>query len=116
MDGLTAQEVFDTVVNHFKTQKVPAVTGRRCLYRTPDGLKCAAGILIKDEDYSPDMEGTDFSGIASDLPYLYDHVDLIQRLQDVHDSVGVELLTTFTRNKLKEVAEEYSLNDSLVDW
>ncbi len=28
-----------------------------CAYRSPDGKKCAVGILIKDEFYGPDLEG-----------------------------------------------------------
>lgn len=46
----TAQQVFDQVVGHLRSQgqksqavlKLGVVTA--CVYRNPDGLKCAAGV------------------------------------------------------------------------
>jgi len=80
-NSLTAQQVFDHVVNHLRQQKVRSVTRMyfpdnspsdgndnltvgsninyqdNCSYRTPYGLKCAIGCLITDEEYRPEMEG-----------------------------------------------------------
>lgn len=51
------QEVFNKVVRHLLTQKQKARVGTTCMYKTPEGLKCAVGCLIPDELYSQDIEG-----------------------------------------------------------
>lgn len=84
----TAQEIFDTVTNHLMTQGKPAKEGHTCLYRSPDGLKCAVGCLIEDSEYNSDMEGTSVAGLIQDnrLPErLKDHSQLLADLQLVHD-------------------------------
>jgi len=58
----TQQETFDIIVAHLRRQGCRAGVKSdygniRCCYRTPDGLKCAVGILIPDDRYEPDMEG-----------------------------------------------------------
>jgi hypothetical protein len=60
-----------------------------CMYRNPDGLKCAIGCLIPDEVYTPDMEGTiagliikgylDISALGEDGEHFLDG------LQTIHD-------------------------------
>ena len=56
----TLQEIFDIVSKHLLTQKVKSVVHipmkNICQYRTPSGLKCAAGILIPDEEYTQEMD------------------------------------------------------------
>ena len=54
---MTTQETFDQCVAHLRRQKVPAIEGAKCLYRTTDGKKCAAGYFIPDAEYDPVMEG-----------------------------------------------------------
>jgi hypothetical protein len=59
----TDQEVFDQVANHLLTQNkrsVSATDNTLCVYRSPDGLKCAAGCLIADDEYDPRMEGSNW--------------------------------------------------------
>ncbi len=55
------QEIFDKVAKHLLTQKARCTdskTGRRCLYFDPETkMKCAAGCLIPDRDYSESFEG-----------------------------------------------------------
>lgn len=52
------QEAFDLMVAHLIAQGKPAVSPYgHCVYRGPDGTKCAVGILIPDDVYHPDMEG-----------------------------------------------------------
>jgi hypothetical protein len=58
---MEAQEIFDKVVNHLATQKVQS-KARACLYRGPNGTKCAFGIFIPDEVYSANLE-THMAGI-----------------------------------------------------
>lgn len=60
-----------------------------CLYRHPDGLKCAAGCLIPDKYYDESMEGINFSCVCWQyvlLPkYLKMNKELISDLQVIHD-------------------------------
>jgi hypothetical protein len=55
------------------------------MYRGPNGLKCAVGHLISDDDYNPLFEGAP----ALDLPLISAHFGayrkLIQSLQAAHD-------------------------------
>lgn len=52
------QEVFDKVTHHLLSQQVKAAdSDGACLYRTPEGRKCAIGCLIPDEEYREHMEG-----------------------------------------------------------
>lgn len=56
---MTTQEAYEAIREYFS--RPDAVLARDeygdCLYRTPEGNKCAVGCLIPDEVYTPDMEG-----------------------------------------------------------
>lgn len=88
---MTEQELFDKVVAHLRKQGVKSVENGRCRYRTAEGLKCAIGILIKDEDYSTELEGCvvynsgvlKATGLGGGSPILK---KLATALQVVHDS------------------------------
>lgn len=61
MSNSRSQEVFDKVVGHLRRQNAKAVCDDSCKYRkiNADGtiLRCAAGCLIDDDDYSEEIEG-----------------------------------------------------------
>ena len=87
---IEAQELYDFVVAAVVKQGRPSVGDNdRCLYRGPDGLKCAAGHVIPDGVYSPvEMENQDISGLCSQrlLPKsLIRHAALLSSLQVCHD-------------------------------
>lgn len=87
---MTRQETFNTVVAHLRQQGRQAVNsgGRQCQYRGEDGLKCAAGCLIPDEDYRKDFEGRGVmtnTEIATLIRRLGHDVELVSSLQDIHD-------------------------------
>lgn len=77
---------------------LPARDGKAgaCLYRGPNDTKCAAGLLMADADYSPDMEGDNVAsvaqrgGAASTLFRIADHVGvgLLEILQAAHDAAS----------------------------
>ncbi len=50
------QRVFDIVLDHIRAQGKPAFIKGTCLYRAPDGCKCAIGALIPDDSYFGTME------------------------------------------------------------
>ena len=88
---MTPQETFNTVVAHLRKQGCKALDMGDCVYRTVDGLKCAAGCLIPDADYKPEFEGlsiSTFNGENIVCDYFkkleYD-INLIKELQEIHD-------------------------------
>ena len=93
---MTMQEVFNTVRDHLLMQGHKALdsTGTRCMYRAPDGTKCAAGVLILDEYYD------DFEGNGVEIGEVRDALhksgvdpscfELVCDLQAVHDQYDVE--------------------------
>ena len=84
------QEVFNKVWDHIITQGKPSADKYgHCYYRGPDGLKCAAGIFLTDEqaiELDKVNMGWDeacdvFYPELSDLP-----ANLIRALQACHDA------------------------------
>lgn len=91
----TEQEVYDQIVGHLRQQgekSVNPVLYTRCLYRNINGLKCGAGDLIADNEYSPEMDnvGDWLHLISAKLVPDTIHNDLIMDLQNSHDSYTVE--------------------------
>jgi len=111
------QEVFDIVANHLMAQKELAMTpnGRICAYRGAGGRKCAVGVLIRDEDYTPTMEGAAFhlshsvcqalvrNGIDTYQPD--DMPGLLLRLQQTPDTSHPSMWPKV----LRTIAAEYKL-------
>lgn len=83
---MNGQEVFDTVLKHLRTQSVQCMENSECTYRNAEGLKCAIGALIDDEDYHPSMGG----GTARELQARYGllkgvDTEFLSQLQHTHD-------------------------------
>lgn len=51
------QFILDTLLPYFVDPSTCGYTEGSCLYRTSDGRKCAFGKHIRDDAYTPDMEG-----------------------------------------------------------
>ena len=109
----TSQEVFNQVAKHMLTQmqKSRSDTGGPCLYRYGE-LKCAAGCLMSDEEYGPDMESFSDSGYGGSWRNLIAanvvpdaHSGLVIRLQEVHDGSPPSLWA----EDLSGVAGEFGL-------
>lgn len=92
LEHATTQQVFDQIVNHLRKQGKPSMDkhGNGCLYHGPNGLKCAAGCLIADDEYSPEMDNNP----ADDTTWQYlidtgvvpSHFSkLIIHMQHLHD-------------------------------
>jgi len=97
---MTDQELFDKVAKHLLTQGGPAMRGdgQGCAYRGMEGRKCAAGVLILDEHYSPALEGAIVSAcslqetarrlrdalVASGVSVA--QFPLLRKLQVIHDA------------------------------
>ena len=113
---MTRQEVFDKVYTHFVTEgNPPSMDGQECLYRGPNGLKCAAGLFIPDELYLESMEerlpselfhgyyeeGDNLNEVAP-MATHWKKMDLrfLRDLQIAHDSAGREGHTLMWNDKL----------------
>jgi len=121
----TKQEVFDTVVSALIKQGHPSIdTSGGCLYRGPDGLKCAIGHLIPDNVYTPDMENVSADHLAFTKTLGVD-VKFVEDLQRAHDggscftfdpigtdapdSTPTDWLAQF-RSLASRIADHYGLN------
>ena len=110
----TSQQVFDQVVDHLRKQGKQAYdyVNDACAYRvmSSDGevLKCAAGCLIGDDEYTPEMDnndaGTAWEALVERGQAPDAHKGLIWQLQRVHDGNFFEWETGFA-----EVASTYDL-------
>lgn len=112
------QEIFDKVVNHLRKQNAKSVdpVTNTCLYRGPNGMKCAVGCIIPDKDYLPEMEGKTckYSDIHSEKDgivgrYLYKNnlpFNLLYELQLIHDEADVK----YWEEEFRVLALEKGLN------
>jgi hypothetical protein len=116
---LTKKEIFDKVVAHLLTQQAQSKNHYGdCLYRSPDGLKCAVGCLIPDELYDKEIEGAAVGGcnapilecanilreilLESGIPDEKGIWEMLEDLQKIHDNANVdrwERALTLARNK-----------------
>jgi len=115
-DNPTAQEIFDFVATHLFTQKKTArdETGR-CLYRAPDGSRCAVGCLISDHDYSRRMEAKDIRHVLREFPlpgWFNPNYTLLNDLQCLHDNAV--WTDTFLKHNLAHIANEHSLSPDIL--
>ena len=112
---MTNQEVFDKVATHLLTQNRKAICpiDGRCRYRTSEGLKCAAGIMISDDEYSPEMESWAVNHLITkyNLEKIAPFKDLLYKLQGIHDAAEIE----DWRNELRKTALRYHLSTSVLD-
>lgn len=88
----TEQEVFDYIVNHLLTQNAKSQDDGTCLYLNPEGLKCAAGCLIADNDTTAKIIRNNNNDDSWDeLIYenlvTHEHRNLIAAMQVIHDNV-----------------------------
>lgn len=118
--SLGNQHLFDFITRHLLTQKARAVnphwfkTSNKCAYRVPDStLKCAAGCLIHDDEYSEEFEGQGFIALTSSI--LQDvqiqawsaGIDLVRELQKLHDCY-ITHINDWPR-LLRAIARDYDL-------
>jgi len=113
---MTAQEIFDKAWQYFFVEKHPRSVERgKCFYRHPsgDGRRCAAGLFIKDEQYSEELETLSTRSPRvrralneSGVPASPQVCDLLQELQWAHD---VSMGEFVEEAKLRQCAELFGL-------
>lgn len=92
-----------------------AIAAGACAYRGHDGTKCAIGCLIKDEFYTPLMEGPSIYQVSVQLALaqslgcgheeLSEHLVFLRRLQKIHDEEEPDVWAT----KLNQLARDEGL-------
>jgi hypothetical protein len=112
----TEQQVFDQVVRHMIKQGQRSVAGpgvSMCLYRGPEGLMCAAGCLIADDEYQPFFDNGSGGGGGPWVSLVTlgqvpsHHEKLIGELQRAHDQAGrIETVL----EKMRTIGVSYNLN------
>lgn len=84
------KKIVERVRKHLLRQKARASSGGTCVYRAPDGKRCAVGALIKDEVYCKEMEG---AGVSSLMHAIFDgkglHGDFVLA-QVLVETLGVQ--------------------------
>lgn len=82
----TEQEVFDQVSEHLLKQRHASTCEKgKCAYRGVVGLKCAAGCLIADDEYSKAFEHQRWNTLVYERKVPSAHKELIMHLQRIHD-------------------------------
>lgn len=89
------QALLDRMIDHLATQKARAVDpiSGVCRYRTRDGLMCAVGCLIDDDDYDDDIEG--------DLAPMFDPENQDTPWQEVGNRL-ISLAPSISRHALEQ--------------
>ena len=122
LEQATAQQVFDQVARHLLTQNAKSGVQYdkvddtsepfRCLYRDPEGRKCAAGCLIADDEYKEEFEDSGWASLVlTSRVQTTAHIDLIRDLQYVHDNNEPNDWLA----RLRDVASYNHLNPAVLD-
>ncbi len=121
---MNKQELFDTVCRHLMKQRARSVSKEkifdtrfgcktnRCLYRSPDGKKCAIGCLIPDEKYNPDFENKIGFFVLRSLGGILDlgASILVENLQKLHDNPKLSPRKDW-KPTLREIASDHGLEE-----
>ncbi len=112
--ALTNQTAFEIMVNHLLNQGEKSYdnsTLATCVYRNPDGLKCAIGAILPDELYNSTMENKLAHALIKDYPAigkLWENlsINLLAKMQYIHDSRNVDEWY----NEFKAIADDFNLS------
>lgn len=114
------QEAFDLMVNHLITQGRPAVDDKgQCLYRGPNNTKCAVGILIPADKYTPALENLNPYQLVELHGLNFGEVEtgfLFEAQNRLHDSPAGEPLENFVaevKDNAQALARKWKLTCSI---
>ena len=97
---ITTEEIYNKVSEHLLSMKNQSVDEKDdCVYRGPNGSKCAIGCLIKDEFYSKDLETKS--------------IDLHGRIKE---AVEKSIARKLTNNETRMLAALQALHDQNMYW
>lgn len=111
---MNKQKVYNTVKKHLLKQNEISMVKGVCLYRGPNGLKCALGIFIPDNKYHRYLEGISATALIDDGMFKLpgnsksisdSDLNLLNLLQGVHDTFRPPKW----KEELRRVAEIFHL-------
>lgn len=124
-EKVTAQMIVEAVARHLWVQNKKSINGDVCLYRHPEGLRCAVGVLIPDSCYDkPKFEGHSLRpllaslakgsiAVPSSLPDYFNRYErLLSRLQFMHD---LAFVPDMSRVEFREMLR-YFIADYIIDY
>jgi len=106
---LSLQELFDISYNHIIKQGFPSVNDKdECLYRGYDGIMCAAGVFLSDDEV---VEGRPWLNLIEGRGDEPNGKDLfIKELQNCHDINAIEdNFIDLYKESMRELAGTYNL-------
>ena len=120
---ITNQEIFDKAWQAFVVEQRPASVGQpddgvglslSCLYRGPDGSRCAIGLCIPDDLYDPCMERQGPQDLHCDFDIEFEDTNFATAAQEVlHDEIHTHLgkpeEAEFIRERYLEFARDWDL-------
>lgn len=116
------QELFNATVTHLLTQNQQSVEINTsdgfavCRYRGPDGLMCAFGPMIRDDEYDKEME-------TKSVAYIFEMCPAIKhRVGEENESLAVDMQRMHDHKQpeawaeaLREVAVDHKLDATIID-
>lgn len=112
---LTAQEVFDIAVGGVLKQGAQCLDEHGlCVYRGPNGTKCAAGFVFTDDEIAGCNASADIV-IEYRAPRLRGYADLLFRLQLAHDSRKYEDFCSGFADRARKTAWRFGLSTAVID-
>jgi hypothetical protein len=134
----TAQETFDTVVTHLAGMTRPSAaimkfgmnnTKLNCYYRSPEGEKCAIGVLIDDDEYTDKIETVPAVALPNkyvshklvkfieNYAYNDNMLGLLNALQEAHDDINswTQEDRYTLKQRLATVAYEHNVSSDIIE-
>lgn len=108
------QDTFNKVARHLLAQDTKSEDENgNCLYRGPDGLKCAIGVLIPDDKYYKTLEGirAESSVVSKILKASREDRIFLKDLQQIHDDYDPPVW----KDRLSNLANSYALSDQVLE-
>ncbi len=112
--AMTAQEMFDKVWIGLKGQGFAASVdaNNNCMYRSPKGLRCAAGHVLPDEMYTSNLEWKPCNeGTARDVFVSVvgaENIGILRECQFAHDTTGTSGGATI-KERIENIARLHHL-------
>lgn len=125
MDGMNKQKIFDRIATHLLTQGRKSLKVLRddpdpiCLYRGPDGMSCAVGCLITDDNYTPELEDRRVNNSliiealeqSLNVHLMQSDIAFLEELQYIHDNDKADAWPS----RLRSLADSLGLSSDAID-
>ena len=120
------EKLFRISANHLVSQGAMSANGYGvCAYRGVSGRMCAVGVLISDDHYDPEFEGTAIAKHPEDeiltaiaVSYNVDEkdldVDMLIALQVIHDYETPDNWGIYLESKAKELGFDWKAPQQII--